>query len=137
MKINKEIQRYQESILFGLSLRQMVFALLAIGVAIHTIVSSCRGLTGLRIYDYKIPGAGEIFSGVLFFHLITGRMTAQSPRIRPLVATVCTCQGINFPLRCSAVFAACSMPPQQGTSIRTMVRLRISFWARMAVSFSV
>ncbi len=33
MKINKEIQRYQESILFGLSLRQMVFALLAIGVA--------------------------------------------------------------------------------------------------------
>ena len=28
MKINKEIQRYQESILFGLSLRQMVFALL-------------------------------------------------------------------------------------------------------------
>ena len=34
MKINKEIQRYQESILFGLSLRQMVFALLAIGVAV-------------------------------------------------------------------------------------------------------
>ena len=33
MKINKEIQRYQESILFGLSLRQMVFALLAIGAA--------------------------------------------------------------------------------------------------------
>ena len=34
MKINKEIQRYQESILFGLSLRQMVFALLAVGVAV-------------------------------------------------------------------------------------------------------
>ena len=34
MKINKEIQRDQESILFGLSLRQMVFALLAIGVAV-------------------------------------------------------------------------------------------------------
>ena len=34
VKINKEIQRYQESILFGLSLRQMVFALLAIGVAV-------------------------------------------------------------------------------------------------------
>ena len=28
VKINKEIQRYQESILFGLTLRQMVFALL-------------------------------------------------------------------------------------------------------------
>ena len=34
VKINKEIQRYQESILFGLSLRQLVFALLAIGVAV-------------------------------------------------------------------------------------------------------
>ena len=34
VKINKEIQQYQESILFGLSLRQMVFALLAIGVAV-------------------------------------------------------------------------------------------------------
>lgn len=34
VKINKEIQRYQESILFGLSLRQMVFALLAVGVAV-------------------------------------------------------------------------------------------------------
>ena len=32
VKINKEIQRYQESILFGLSLRPMVFALLAIGM---------------------------------------------------------------------------------------------------------
>ena len=34
VKINKEIQHYQESILFGLSLRQMIFALLAIGVAV-------------------------------------------------------------------------------------------------------
>ena len=34
MKINKEIQRYQESILFGLSLRQMGVALLAIGVEV-------------------------------------------------------------------------------------------------------
>lgn len=34
VKINKEIQHYQESILFGLSLRQMTFALLAIGVAV-------------------------------------------------------------------------------------------------------
>ena len=39
MKINKEIQRYQESILFGLSLRQMVFALLAIGVAVGAYFS--------------------------------------------------------------------------------------------------
>ncbi len=34
VKINKEIQHYRESILFGLSLRQMAFALLAIGVAV-------------------------------------------------------------------------------------------------------
>ena len=34
VKINKEIRNYTESMFFGLSLRQFVFSLLAIGVAI-------------------------------------------------------------------------------------------------------
>ena len=34
VKINKEIQEYTESVFFGLSLRQTVFSVLAIGVAI-------------------------------------------------------------------------------------------------------
>ena len=34
MKINREIRDYQESIFFGLNLRQLVFSILAIGVAV-------------------------------------------------------------------------------------------------------
>ena len=34
IKINKEIRDYQESIFMGLSLRQFIFAVLAVGVAI-------------------------------------------------------------------------------------------------------
>ena len=34
VKINREIRQYTESVFFGLSLRQFVFSLLAVGVAI-------------------------------------------------------------------------------------------------------
>ena len=34
VRINKEVRDYQEAIFFGLSLRQFIFALLAVGVAI-------------------------------------------------------------------------------------------------------
>lgn len=34
VKINREIRNYTESIFFGLSLRQLVFSLLAVGVAV-------------------------------------------------------------------------------------------------------
>ena len=34
VKINREIRQYTESMFFGLSLRQFVFSLLAVGVAI-------------------------------------------------------------------------------------------------------
>lgn len=34
VKINREIRNYTESMFFGLSLRQFVFSLLAVGVAV-------------------------------------------------------------------------------------------------------
>ena len=34
VKINREIRNYTESVFFGLSLRQLVFSVLAVGVAI-------------------------------------------------------------------------------------------------------
>ena len=43
----------------------------------------------------------------------------------------------TLPLFCSALFAAISIPPQQGTSMRRIVRLLMSFSAMMASSFSV
>ena len=42
-----------------------------------------------------------------------------------------------LPLFISAIFAARSSPPQQGTSMRTTVMLLISFSRRIAVNFSV
>ena len=62
---------------------------------------------------------------------------SQFSRRVPSILTVITCQGINFPLFCSAVLAANSSPPQQGTSIRTMVRERMSLREMISVSFSV
>lgn len=56
--------------------------------------------------------------------------------IFPSVEMTTTRHGINFPLVCNARFAACSIPPQHGTSIRTMVRLWILLSAIICVSFS-
>ena len=46
VRINKEVRDYQESLFFGLSLRQFLFALLAVAVAVgvycglHTVVGN-------------------------------------------------------------------------------------------------
>lgn len=57
--------------------------------------------------------------------------------ILPSVEMVTTRQGINLPLICKAFFTACSIPPQQGTSIRTTVTLLMLLFARISVSFSL
>ena len=57
-------------------------------------------------------------------------------RIRPSLEIVTTCQGMNLPLALSAFSAALWRPPQQGTSIRTIVTLLISLFRMISVSFS-
>lgn len=54
-----------------------------------------------------------------------------------MIPMVTTWQGMDLPLALSASFAAYSMPPQQGTSMRTTVRLRMSLDFRISASFSV
>ena len=49
VRINKEVRNYQESVLFGLSLRQLVFALLAVLVAV-----------GVYFELRRVAGTGEI-----------------------------------------------------------------------------
>lgn len=49
VRINKEVRNYQESLFFGLSLRQLLFALLAVAVAVGVYF-------GLR----PVLGKGEI-----------------------------------------------------------------------------
>lgn len=45
VKINKEIRDYKESMFFGLSLRQFVFSLLAVGIAVllYFLLKPCVG----------------------------------------------------------------------------------------------
>ena len=64
------------------------------------------------------------------------KLDKDQSRILPSVEIVTTCQGMNFPLACSARLTALSMPPQQGTSMRTTLTLLTSLRAMMAVSFS-
>ena len=49
VRINKEVRDYQEGLFFGLSLRQLIFALLAVAVAVGVYF-------GLR----NVVGSGEI-----------------------------------------------------------------------------
>ena len=58
-------------------------------------------------------------------------------KIFPSVETVTTRKGISFPERSRARRAACSMPEQQGTSMRRTQRLAMRFSERIAQSFSV
>lgn len=41
VRINKEVRNYQESLFFGLSLRQLLFALLAVAVAVGVYFGLC------------------------------------------------------------------------------------------------
>ena len=45
VRINKEVRDYQESLFFGLSLRQLIFALLAVAVAVG-VHFGLRGVVG-------------------------------------------------------------------------------------------
>lgn len=83
-------------------------------------ISSCVG--GIDSKVSRICRSDESGTGV--------KETAPKERgfgylliIEPSVDITTTCDGINFPLACKAAFVACSNPPQQGTSIRTIVTL--------------
>ena len=69
--------------------------------------------------------------------VLAGEGNSIYSKILPSIEIVTTCHGINFPLFFKAVTAACSNPPQQGTSIRTIVTLLISLAAIISVSFSL
>ena len=57
VKINKEIRDYQESVFFGLSLRQFVFSLTAVGVAVTLYFSLIDALGSETVSWVCILGA--------------------------------------------------------------------------------
>ena len=72
IKINKEIRDYTESIFFGLSIRQLVFSFLAIGVAV-LLYFSLRSSLGTETVSWVcILGAAPFAAmGFVSYHGMT------------------------------------------------------------------
>ena len=66
VKINREIRNYTESMFFGLSMRQFVFSLLAIGVAV-ALYFLLRPYVGLETLSWIVILAAAPFGALGFF----------------------------------------------------------------------
>ena len=79
-----------------------------------------RSQLDMLLYFLRIPSFPsdhEDLSQTALLH------SPSQSRMLPLREIVTTCQGMNLPLFRSALSAARWSPPQQGTSMRTMVTL--------------
>ncbi len=65
VKINRDIRTYQESIFFGMNLRQLVFALLAVGVAVG-IYFGLQGVLGTETVSWLCVLGAFPFAGLGF-----------------------------------------------------------------------
>ena len=95
IKINKEIRAYRETLFFGLSVRQFVCSILAVGVADAVFqpepsagsgngelgVHCRRGSRGrCRFFSVQRPNAGAIFVGVAEIRGHHGRQACLESR---------------------------------------------------------
>ena len=75
LKINREIREYQENVFFGLSMRQLIFSVLAIGVAVG-IYFGLRDILGTETVSWLcILGAAPF--GALGFIKYNGMSAGQ------------------------------------------------------------
>lgn len=79
IKINKEIRDYQESIFMGLSLRQFIFAVLAVGVAIG-VYFGLRNVLGTETVSWLCVVAAFPFAilGFVKYHGMTAEQFIQA-----------------------------------------------------------
>ena len=157
--LNSKTSTFSAVLLIGLNLVAAALAALAIpGYSLSFyIVSSPVSISGssieIPVNVHNMPEDGQLSYGLspalypepgkvrttrktgdpdfFLFHL-----SSQS-KMRPSTEMVTTCHGINFPLACRAFLAASSSPPQQGTSILTIVKLWILLLLMISVSFSL
>ena len=112
-----------ETLLYGLTSTPLKGILLGAGV---TAIIQSSSATSVMVVGFVNSGMMKVVQNA-----------ADYSNISPSVDIVYTCQGMNLPLALRAFFAAFSMPPQQGTSMRTIVTLLILLLAIICVSFSV
>ena len=79
IKINKEIRDYQESIFMGLSLRQFIFAVLAVGVAIG-VYFGLRNVLGTETVSWLCVVAAFPFAilGFVKYHGMTAEQLIRA-----------------------------------------------------------
>lgn len=88
VKINREIRNYTESMFFGLSMRQFVFSLLAVGVAVG-LYFLLRPHFGMETVSWMVILAAAPFAtlGFLSYHGMTAeqfvRVWLRSELIEP------------------------------------------------------
>ncbi len=67
VRINKEVRDYQEAVFFGLSLRQFVFSVLAIGISVALYFPLSRIVGDVEMgSDYASWGRCPLLYAVLF-----------------------------------------------------------------------
>jgi len=66
IKINKEIRDYQESVFFGLSLRQFIFSIAAVGIAIG-LYFGLKDILGTETVSWMCIVGAAPFAGLGFF----------------------------------------------------------------------
>lgn len=74
IKINKEIKEYTETMFFGLSVRQFIFALLACGAAVG-IYFGCRSFWGTETLSWLCMVGAAPFAALGFIRY--NEMTAE------------------------------------------------------------
>lgn len=67
IKINKEVREYNETIFFGLSVRQFIFALLACASAVG-IYFGCRPYFGTEVLSWLCMLGAAPFAALGFIH---------------------------------------------------------------------
>ena len=77
VRINKEVRNYQESLFFGLSLRQLLFALLAVAVAVG-VYFGLRPVLGNGEIGWVCVLAAFPFALGGFFHAFCSRISARN-----------------------------------------------------------
>ena len=102
----------------------------------------CKIRPFFRYFEFLFAKQGENMNNpkrITLKHLL---LSFSSPPncypsiILPSVEMVITCHGMNLPLACRARLTAFSIPPQQGTSIRTIFTLFMLLLDMICVSFS-
>ena len=73
VKINREIRDYQESIFFGLNLRQLVFSILAIGVAVG-IYFGLNNILGTETVSWMCVLGAAPFAALGFIRYMPGQL---------------------------------------------------------------